>query len=249
MSNKIQNIPENNIVEHYISGDYWKNRENSDSTYKIALLESLIQKYKIVLPSPLKIAEVGCGQGAFLLPLADRLNRKQIEYRLFGYDIAADAIALAQSRNPHGDRLSFAVGSAEDIPAQLDAIFCMDVLEHVENPFAFLRSLAGKSTYVILHLPIEQSFGHLLRRCTSTSYQTFQHIHFYSWETARILIDISPFELVGYQFTADAEVSLKVPGSLMTKFLRIIRYFIYKINPNLAAILSGGSVLLLLKNS
>ncbi|MEH1913987.1 class I SAM-dependent methyltransferase [Nostoc sp.] len=237
------------VSDHYTSGAYWLEHQNSDSTYKVRLLESLLEKSQLSLSSTLKAAEIGCGQGAFLFPFANYLENQKIQCKLLGYDISSQAILLAKEKNKHSeDTLSFFIGSAENIPDGLDFIFCMDVLEHVENPWELLRSLSSKSKYLILHLPIEQSIGHMLMQSPSHSYKTFRHIHFYSWETAKILFQESPFKLLNYQFTAASNVSLKIAASPMIRLLRLIRYFAYKFNPHLATMLGGGAVLLLLEN-
>lgn len=236
-------------AEHYTSGDYWQNREKSESTYKVHLVDSLIKKSHLNLSPHIKAAELGCGQGAFLFPFADFLEKHDLDYQLLGYDISTPAINLAQSRNQHPEnKLKFLTGSANDLPNGLDFIFCMDVIEHVENPFEFLRNLSNKSKYLILHLPIEHSIGHLLMRNPTQSYNTFKHIHFFSWESANLLIKESQFELVNYQFTAASDVVLNMPGSFKIKLSRWLRYFAYQLNPQIAAIVGGGSVLLLLQN-
>ena len=188
----------NQPIEYYTKGSYWENRQDSKSDYKVRLVEYILKKYKISLFSGLKAAEIGCGQGAFLFPLSEYLEKEEIQYQLLGYDVSPQAINLANVRNlsSSNDKVSFLVGSAADIPSNLDFIFCMDVLEHVEDPFQFLRELSSKSKYLILHLPIEHSIGHLIMQTPSQSYRTFQHIHFYSWETAKLLINESPFHLL-----------------------------------------------------
>lgn len=130
----------------------------------------------------------------------------------------------------------------------MDIVFCMDVIEHLEEPYQLFRSLREKTLYLIIHLPLEQSICHLLLKKPSTSYINLGHLHFFSWETANILIKHSSFEIVDYQFTSPA-ISLKILSKDIKKFYHLFRYSVYKINPSLAAILFGGSVMLLLKNN
>jgi len=234
--------------EHYTKGYYWSQRQDSDSTYKVDLVESLLRKSKVHLSESVKIAEIGCGQGAFLFPFVRYLYKLKIDYQAFGYDISSQAITLAKSRNSDS-KLSFFTGSDESVPTGLDIIFCMDVLEHVENPWEMLRGLSLKSKYVIVHLPLEHSIGHLFFSTPLKSYETFKHIHFFSWTTAKLLIKDSPFTLLDYQFTASTDASLKLGGNFLTRTLRFVRYLLYKSNPDLAVTIGGGSVLLLLEIS
>jgi SAM-dependent methyltransferase len=252
---EFDNTESSKIEQHYTGGNYWSNREDSDASYKIDLLDSFLQTinldlYHVSDKECLTISEIGCGQGAFLFPLANYLTEKQIAFKLTGYDIASQAIELAKSRNKYSEKsLSFCVGSSERVAGQQDIIFIMDVLEHVANPILFLEDFKGKSKYLIIHLPIEQSLFHLLFSIPNVSYKTFKHIHFFSWETANILIKETPFSLVNYQFTAASKISLTAPGSLPIRIFRILRYIIYQISPKFASMVMGGSVLLLLENN
>lgn len=244
MENNMEHCkPEN----YYTSGHYWEKYADSDSSCKVDLVAHLFEKYPILAGSWIHAAEVGCGQGAFLFPLAKRFKDKSIPFDLIGYDISPDAIEIAKKRgNAFGDNLKFSVGSAGDVRNGLDIIFVMDVLEHVENPYQFLRDLAGKSKYLLVHLPIEHSIAHLLMRKVSRSNTEFNHIHFFSWESAKIMISESPFEIKDFQFTPSLGITIGLEKNILKKILLMGRYLLYKMMPRLSPLLSGGSVLLLL---
>ncbi|MHC5740421.1 MAG: hypothetical protein ACYTXT_00690 [Nostoc sp.] len=86
------------VSDHYTSGAYWLERQNSDSTYKVRLVESLLKKSQLSLSSTLKAAEIGCGQGAFLFPFANYLENQKIQCNLLGYDISSQAILIAKEK-------------------------------------------------------------------------------------------------------------------------------------------------------
>ncbi len=232
-------------ARYYLDGSYWEHRATSDSSYKVNLAFSLLDHSGVKLRRHLRVAEVGCGQGAFLVPLASALESKGVDATMLGLDISPHAIDMANSR---AERIQFAVGSAADVPRDLDIIFCMDVVEHVEQPYEFLRSLAGKSTYVILHLPLEHSIGHLLLRKPSASYAEFRHINFYSWETAQVLLSELPFRLVAHQFSAASMETIRIVPGLAKKLTGLVRLGGYRLAPKVAPVVGGGSVLLLLEN-
>jgi cyclopropane fatty-acyl-phospholipid synthase-like methyltransferase len=231
---------------YYTSGLYWQKHKDASSQFKVNLVLEIFSKFGLeILPGD-QLTEVGCGQGAFLLPLASYLAEQKITTRINGYDIAPDAIQLAEKNNIFPN-VTFSVGSTNQINDKANYLFCMDVVEHVENPLDFLRTLAQKADLIILHLPVEQSIGHMLLHKPTQSYREFQHIHFYSWETANLLLKEASFEVVGYQFSAASKVIFKVSGNPITKLLRVVRFFLYKINSPIAAILGGGTVLFILK--
>lgn len=234
---------------YYTSGEYWQKFENEDSSHKVQLLLSAARKVGLSFFDGFRGIEVGCGNGAFLIPLERALGRSLGEFRLDGYDISSRAIAMA--RNRLGDvrqkRLYFATGSTVDIVGKVDYIFLMDVIEHVENPYLFLRELHGKARYVFLHLPLEASLFHALLRRPERSYETFRHLHFFSWESARILFRECRYRVAGYQFTGACREGLGIHGSLATKVLRYLRFLAYQFVPNAAVLLAGGSVMVVLE--
>jgi glycosyltransferase involved in cell wall biosynthesis/SAM-dependent methyltransferase len=94
-----------------------------------------------------KILDAGCGRGILLSHLRESGIAAQ------GVDISETAIRLARK-----DGLSASVLDIEkdEIYGDFDAIFCLEVLEHIRNPFSVLRKLSRhleKSGILILSLP------------------------------------------------------------------------------------------------
>lgn len=231
---------------YYTQGTFWEGRETIGSSFKLELVLPLLNKYSKLLLNKCKFADLGCGQGSFLLALAKYLDNLKLDYELYGYDISSYAIELAKMVANHKPNIEFHVGSCLDLPDELDIIFIIDVIEHVENPYKLLREIASKTHYVILHLPIEQSISHMFMKKPSSSYELFRHLHFYSWETAKILIHHSPFRIVDYQFSGAAYTSIKITQNLK-KIQNIFRYLLYRVSPPLGSLIGGGPVMLLLE--
>lgn len=236
--------------DYYTSDEFWKNNLGKSSSFKVQVVDALFKKSNMNLPRFLNAAEIGCGDGAFLLPLASLLKDKGVEFNIAGYDISQMAIEQAKDNNHFPEnQVSFHVAPVGDIPYDLDMIFCIDVLEHVENPWEILRGLAGKSQYLILHLPIEQSLGHWITGACTRSNRTYNHIHFFSWESARLMLKESPFEIVDFQVTGATDFILTFSsGSLFKKIVHWVRYMAYKLSPKVTSAFAGGSVMFLLRN-
>jgi hypothetical protein len=233
----------------YTDGTYWVHRMNANSDYKVRLVGELLQQVGHEWPPGAKIAEVGSGPGSFLLPLVETLHAAEVAATYTAFDISPDAIAEGRARSEAKSLpIQWHVGSAADMPAGWDYIFIMDVLEHLENPAQFLRDVAGKSRYVILHLPIEQSLGHMLMDRPSASFDLFAHLQFYSLDSAKILLNTSPFRVVDYLFSAASRATLDPRCSRLVRLVKVIRYHAYRINPRFASIAAGGSTLWLLEN-
>lgn len=85
------------------------------------------------------VLDVGCGDGAHLQALADRIDRG------IGVDLAPKMIASARRRTTHSS-LTFRVDDAERLAtvptASIDKVICVGVLEHVLRPARALRQVA-----------------------------------------------------------------------------------------------------------
>ena len=119
----------------------------------------------------------------------------------------------------------------------------MDVVEHVDAPNQFLESCKPIAPVLLLHLPIEQSLLHILTRRPSDSYRRFRHIHFYSLETAQILINGAGYKIRHIAFTGASHAILTIEATFMRRLLRVLRFYAYRISPATAAFLGGGSAL------
>jgi hypothetical protein len=69
--------------------------------------------------------------------------------------------------------------------AHFDIVMAIDVFEHVEDYFGFLRKLRGKAEYKIFHIPLELSVQSVLRSSIIIEgRKSVGHIHYFTKETA-----------------------------------------------------------------
>jgi 2-polyprenyl-6-hydroxyphenyl methylase/3-demethylubiquinone-9 3-methyltransferase len=83
--------------------------------------------------------DVGCGAGLLTEPLA-RLGAK-----VTGIDASPEVIAVArQHAEGMGLAVDYVVGDVQELEGEFDLITCMEVIEHVADPAAFLHALAAR---------------------------------------------------------------------------------------------------------
>jgi len=83
--------------------------------------------------------DVGCGAGLLAEPLA-RLGAE-----VTGIDAAPEVIAVAQGHaQAMGLDIAYRVGGIEQLGGAFDLVTCMEVIEHVADPAAFVRALSAR---------------------------------------------------------------------------------------------------------
>jgi 2-polyprenyl-6-hydroxyphenyl methylase / 3-demethylubiquinone-9 3-methyltransferase len=104
--------------------------------------------------------DVGCGAGLLTEPLA-RLGAK-----VTGLDATPEVIAVARDHaSAMALEIEYRVGDVQALGGQFDLITCMEVIEHVADPAAFVRALAKRlapSGLLIMSTPNATSWSRLM---------------------------------------------------------------------------------------
>ena len=187
------------IASRYVDGSYLDKNPDwhvADSAWKAAQVLAALGGY-----CPAKICEVGCGAGEILRVLHDRWP----ETVFVGYDVSPIAIELARSRS--SDRLTFELGDAADSDDTFDLMLVMDVIEHVPDPVAFLRSIGGKSKRTMLHIPLDLCALSVVRaEDLLEKRESLGHLHYFTPETALAVVNDAGFRVTGSTLTRSWEI-------------------------------------------
>lgn len=191
--------------------------------------------------TPRTICEVGCGAGEVLRQLQVALPH---DCELTGYDISPQAIKLAHTRE--NERLHFHLDDfrTADI-SHYDMLLVLDVLEHLEDYYSFLRSLKSRATYKIFFFPLDLSVQTVIRpHGLLHTREAFAHLHYFTKETALRALEDTGYRVLDAVYTSDA---LDSPTELLgRRLLKWPRKVAFALNHDLAVHLLGGYRLLVL---
>lgn len=147
---------------------------------------------------PMTICEIGCGAGEVLKLLQQKMDKR---CRFWGYDISPYAIEMCKSGS--NERLQFNLADIRCLEDKsFDLILVLDVFEHVEDYFGFLRGIRGKSDLKIFHIPLDLSVQAVLRKQGLLKRrEQWGHLHYFTKETALETLKDVGYEILDYFYT------------------------------------------------
>jgi hypothetical protein len=145
-----------------------------DSPFKAKYAHQLIARNGL---QPNSACEIGCGAGGVLHCLSQSMPNTHFT----GYEISSAALDLG--RHFESAQLQFVQGDAFVDCERYDLALIMDVVEHVEDCFEFLRQSQSKATYKVYHIPLEITCSSILRDLYGAGY-SLGHIHHFSQSSA-----------------------------------------------------------------
>jgi SAM-dependent methyltransferase len=224
----------------YTDGTYLEKNPGwhiDESPFKVSQILRMFEKLRL---RPKTIAEVGCGAGEVLKLLQQKMDGA---CRFWGYDISPQALELC--RNRANERLKFKLGEiSREAGAFFDMILVLDVVEHVEDYFGFLRGIRPKSAMKIFHFPLDLSVQAVLRkRGLLKRRELYGHIHYFTKETALASVNEAGYELVDYFYTPRC---LELAKDTIQKIARLPRMICFSIHQDLTVRILGGYSLLVL---
>jgi SAM-dependent methyltransferase len=208
-----------------------------DSLFKAQRIASMLARHNEVKPNT--ICEIGCGAGGILAELQKMLPN---HVAFTGYDISPQAHALsAQFSNP---RCQFILGDAFADASNYDLVLVIDIIEHVEDYFSFLRHAREKGDWKLYHIPLDVHVLGTLRG--DNLWDTVGHLHLFTIETALKALQHTGHRVVDWIFIDGA---ISIPSkTLRGRIANFIRIPLSKFSTTLTSrILGGYSMLVLAK--
>lgn len=228
------------MTQIYEDGTYLANNpgwHEDDSPWKARQIDSIIKKNSL---NPRTICEVGFGAGEIL----NQLSELYVDRNFTGYEISPQAFELCNKKSK--ENLTFRLADLlKDDNAHFDIVMAIDVFEHVEDYFGFLRMLKEKAQYKIFHIPLDLSVQSVLRSSPILKgRKSVGHIHYFTKETAIATLKDTGYSIIDHFYTAG---SLELPNrGWKAKLLATPRKLAFSLNMDLAVRLLGGYSLLVL---
>jgi SAM-dependent methyltransferase len=215
------------VSSAYTDGSYAASNPDwhvGDSPWKARQILKAINR---LAKRPNTVAEIGCGAGGILTELSSLMRAD-----FFGFDPSSYAISLGRST----DTVVLRQGGAEDME-NYDLVLCIDVIEHVEDVFSFLRSLLPKGKSFIFHIPLDMNCYCIMRNVVMINRQAMGHIHYFDCNTAIATLTDCGYSVKDWFYTSNTDLH-RSPAK------DVVKSVIFKINPRLAALtLAGFSII------
>jgi len=207
-----------------------------ESPFKAKYILRLLERHKL---SPATICEVGCGAGEVLKQLQDRMGTG---HEFWGYDISPVAHRLSEPRA--NDKLHFKLADPSKESTYYDLLLALDVVEHVEDYFGFLRSIRPIARHKLFHFPLDISVQAVIRKNGMMKRRLdHAHLHYFTKELAlQSLIDTG-YEICDYSYLPRSN---EIGPSLLQKAFRFPRTALYALHRDFAVRLVGGYSFLIL---
>ncbi|MCX8504116.1 MAG: class I SAM-dependent methyltransferase [Beijerinckiaceae bacterium] len=230
-------------AEIYSNGEYLDSNSNwhtEDSYYKFKVLKDNINKHDVQFS---KCLDVGCGAGLITEYLAEHYMDK----KFIGIDVSKDVTNFWNSRR-HLQNLKLINEKIDVINEEFDLVTCIDVFEHVEDYYLFLRNINKFGNTFIFNIPLDMNVLKLITPGLRYARESVGHLHYFNTYTARKTLEDCGFEIVAEDLHASF---LKIfPRNIRQLLILPFRVMALILGKSVSATLFGGfSLLIIAKRS
>lgn len=214
------------------SGGTW---HLEDAPFKARQITRMLARHPQIKPST--VCEIGCGAGGILAELQKALPG---DVKFTGYDISPQAHAMSEQFA--NARCEFVLGEAFADKRKFDLVLVMDVVEHVEDYFSFLRCAREKGEWKLYHFPLDAHVSGILRG--NDSWDSAGHLHIFTVETVLKALEHCGHRIEDWMFTNGALAT--PPKTVKARIANLLRAPLGRISTKLSARLLGGYSMLVL---
>ena len=229
----------NSVSEIYLNDEYADKNSafgDDEADWKSQNVVKMFERHNL---KPKSIVEVGCAGGGILLKVVEKSGEV---IRAVGYEPGPKPFALAQSRETEvvkfiNDTLT------SNVDDDFDIVLCLDVFEHVEDYFEFLRGLKKVGGNYVFHIPLDMNVQMVARQKPIQHVRDkVGHLHYFSKETALESLKHCGYTVEDWFYTCAVESNYN--GGFKFKMMNIIRKLLFTISPDVSVRFLGGSSLM-----
>lgn len=228
------------MTDRYTDGEYLAKNPSwhvEDSPYKAKDIVSILRKNNV---QPNRVAEVGCGAGEILVQLEAVWPHAAFE----GYEVSPQAFALAKERERSNIRFA-CEDFTETQGDPYDVVLLIDVVEHIQDYYGFLRSVRQRGEYKVYHVPLEIAVVPLIKPGTFLKGRyAYGHIQYFTKDSFLEVLRDTEHEIIDWTYTRGV-MDLK-QWSRTQRILNVFRRALYPISPDIVARILGSMSLMVL---
>lgn len=182
--------------------------------------------------------DVGCGAGL----VAEKIAEIYPSSTVSGYDISPDAQKFWSNRK----LVQFHNESLFNTDKRFDLALCLDVFEHVEDYFGFLRLLRSHANRVVFNIPLDMNVIKLITGLKSAR-EEVGHLHYFNSYTGIATLKDAGYSIVDSFF--GAAFMAVPPVNLKQALVAIPRWGLAAFGGSVASTLAGGYSLVVTADS
>ncbi len=176
----------------YKNSAYLKKNESwheEDSDWKYKNIKKVLGNLKYNT-----IVDVGCGAGKIL----ENFYKDNQELKLYGFDISENVQDFWINKS---ESIVFHKSNFLESQMNTDLVLLIDVFEHVEDYYGFLKQLQKKSKHFVFHIPLDMFVLASLTNNYEKKKSKVGHLHYFDYRTALGVLDDTGYNVINYNFT------------------------------------------------
>jgi len=230
------------FLEGYKDGTYLRKNPTwhvEESPFKVKYILQLLRRNSLDVHS---VCEAGCGVGEVLHLLRHEMP---LDVEFTGFDISPQAHKLSLERE--NEHLQFRLSDITQEPnLQFDLLLVLDVIEHLEDYFSFMRAIRKIAKNTVFHFPLDLSVQAVIRRDGLLKRRRdHDHIHYFTRDTVLAALADTGYQVLDCLF---APRSNEIGPNLVQKLFRLPRSALFALHQEFAVRTLGGySIMILAK--
>lgn len=222
----------------YTEGDYLAHNpdwHDADAVWKVSQIVPFLASNGC---SPRSICDIGCGTGGVLAALMPAFP----EAEGLGFDLSQQAARRAAEIHP---QVRVKVGDPSEHGVRVDLAMMIDVFEHVEDYYGFLRRMGPVGQQTLFHIPLDMNALNIMREHRIRSVRELVgHLHYFSKLTALETLVDTGYRVIDSRFTLVGTYAEAV-GFKANAIKQAMRVG-FSLRPESTARILGGASLLVL---